>query len=157
MASSAAAMFVLSLLGTDSPAWHVILGMMLSGFGMAAFSSPNTSVIMSSQSPSKYGIVSAFVNLTRTSANVTGLALAVTLVTITMASYGYEPSLSAVTGGSGEGVREAFVVGMSRAFQLSGVLMLIALALTVLRADRAREIEPSPQVKSARAAGEGTD
>ena len=148
MASSASAMFVLALLGTDSPAWHIILGMMLSGLGMAAFSSPNTCVIMSSQSPSKYGIVSAFVNLTRTSANVSGLALAVTLVTITMASYGYEPSLSAVTEGGGEGVREAFVVGMSRAFQLSGAMMMIALALTVLRADRAKTLEPSPQVES---------
>ncbi len=157
MASSASAMFVLALLGADSPAWHVILGMMLSGLGMAAFSSPNTSVIMSSQSPSKYGIVSAFVNLTRTSANVSGLALAVTLVTITMASYGYEPSLSAVTGGSGEGVREAFVVGMSRAFRLSGALMLIALALTVLRADRAKTLEQSPQLGRAQATGEGSD
>ena len=157
MVSSASAMFVLSALGTASPAWHVILGMLLAGFGMAAFSSPNTSVIMSSQSPSKYGIVSAFVNLTRTSANVCGMALAVTLVTITMASYGYEPSLSVVADGSGAGVREAFVVGMSRAFQASGVLMLLALALTVLRADRARTLEPSPQLERAPAAGDGGD
>ena len=112
---------------------------------------------MSSQSPSKYGIVSAFVNLTRTSANVSGMALAVTLVTITMASYGYEPNLSAVAEGSGEGVRQAFVMGMSRAFLVSGVLMLFALALTVLRADRATTLEPSPQLERAPAAGEGTD
>ena len=157
MVSSAASMFVLSALSTASPAWHVILGMVLSGFGMAAFSSPNTSVIMSSQSPSKYGIVSAFVNLTRTSANVSGMALAVTLVTITMASYGYEPNLSAVAEGGGEGVRQAFVMGMSRAFLVSGVLMLFALALTVLRADRARTLEPPTQVGRAPAAGEGTD
>ena len=157
MVSSAASMFVLSALSTGSPAWHVILGMVLSGFGMAAFSSPNTSVIMSSQSPSKYGIVSAFVNLTRTSANVSGMALAVTLVTITMASYGYEPNLSAVAEGRGEGVRQAFVMGMSRAFLVSGVLMLLALALTVLRADRAKTLEPSPQLEQAPAAGEGTD
>ena len=158
MVSSAASMFVLSALSTAiTQRGTLSSGCLLSGFGMAAFSSPNTSVIMSSQSPSKYGIVSAFVNLTRTSANVAGMALAVTLVTITMASYGYEPNLSAVAEGSGEGVRQAFVMGMSRAFLVSGALMLFALALTVLRADRAKTLQPSAHVERAPAADEGGD
>ncbi len=137
MASSSAAMFILSTLDTSSPPWHVILGMVLSGMGMAAFSSPNTSVIMSTLPRSKYGIVSAFVNLTRTSANVSGMALAVTLVTITMAAHGYEPSLSEVTQSGGDGVQLAFVAGMGRAFVVSGALMVCALILTLLR------VEPS--------------
>ena len=37
MVSSAASMFVLSALSTGSPAWHVILGMILSGFGHGGF------------------------------------------------------------------------------------------------------------------------
>jgi hypothetical protein len=46
---------------------------------------------------------------------------------------------------------------MSRAFRLSGALMLIALALTILRADRARTLEPPAQVGRVPAAGEGGD
>ena len=134
--SSAAAMFILSTLGTDSPAWHIVLGMALSGVGMSTFNSPNTSAIMGSLPREKYGVVSGFVNLTRTSANVSGIALATTLVTITMASQGYAPTLSAVgaVGGEvGEGVRQAFISGLSLALRVSGGLMLVALVLTVLR------------------------
>ena len=105
MVFSAAGMFNLSLLGTEAPAWQIILGVFLSGLGMATFSSPNTSAIMGSLTPDKYGIVSGFVNLARTSANVTGIALSTTFVTITMASYGFEPSLSVLTEGGGESVR----------------------------------------------------
>ncbi len=137
MVFSAAGMFTLSLLGTDSSAWQVVLGIFLSGLGMATFSSPNTSAIMGSLPPSKYGIVSGFVNLARTSANVSGIAISTTLVTITMASYGYEPSLSVIADGGGEGVRLAFVTGLSLALKVSCGLMLMALALTLFRTESA--------------------
>ena len=135
MASSATAMFVLSSLDINSPAWHVIIGMVLSGIGMGSFSSPNTSAIMGSLPREKYGVVSGFVNLTRTSANVSGVALSTTLVTITMASYGFEPNLSALAEGGGAEIRTAFVMGLSRALKVSGVLMVLALALTLVRGD----------------------
>ena len=86
---------------------------------MATFSSPNTSAIMGSMTPEKYGIVSGFVNLARTSANVTGIAISTTFVTITMASYGFEPNLSVLTEGGGEGVRTAFVAGLNLALKIS--------------------------------------
>ena len=135
MMSSAAAMFVLSSLDTSSPAWHVIVGMILSGVGMGTFSSPNTSAIMGSLPRDKYGVVSGFVNLTRTSANVSGVALSTTLVTITMASYGFEPNLSALAEGGGAEIRSAFVVGFSRALKVSGTLMILALVLTLIRGE----------------------
>ena len=135
MMSSAAAMFVLSSLDTSSPAWHVIVGMILSGVGMGTFSSPNTSAIMGSLPRDKYGVVSGFVNLTRTSANVSGVALSTTLVTITMASYGFEPNLSVLAEGGGAEIRSAFVVGFSRALKLSGALMILALVLTLIRGE----------------------
>lgn len=139
---SAAGMFNLSLLSIESPAWQIILGIFLSGLGMATFSSPNTSAIMGSLTPDKYGIVSGFVNLARTSANVTGVAISTTFVTITMASYGYEPTLSVLTDGGGEGVRTAFVAGLSLALKISFGLMLLALALTLFRTEAP---QPSPE------------
>ncbi len=133
MVSSTAAMFVLAALDTSSPAWHVIIGMVLSGVGMGTFSSPNTSAIMGSLPRDKYGVVSGFVNLTRTSANVSGVAISTTIVTLTMASFGFEPNLSVLSDGGGAEVRSAFVIGLSRALLVSGCLMLIALVLSIIR------------------------
>ena len=134
MASSTAAMFLLASLGAGPPVWLIILGMILSGVGMGTFSSPNTSAIMGALPREKYGVVSGFVNLTRTSANVSGVAISTTIVTITMASFGFEPTLSALAdGGGGADVRGAFVTGMSRALMVSGGLMLSALVLTLVR------------------------
>ena len=154
MVSSAAAMFTLSTVSIHSPAWHIVIGMVLSGIGMGAFSSPNTSAIMGSLPRDKYGVVSAFVNLTRTSANVSGVALATTLVTITMASQGFEPNLSAVSGAGGDGVRMAFVDGLSTALRVSGALMVFGLVLTVVRPDPRVVTPPAPAQASRAAAGD---
>ena len=145
---SAAGMFNMSLLSIESPAWQIILGIFLSGLGMATFSSPNTSAIMGSLTPEKYGIVSGFVNLARTSANVTGIAISTTFVTITMASYGFEPNLSILTEGGGAGVRIAFVEGLSLALKVSCGLILLALALTLFRTG-ATGVQPAEPVGTA--------
>ena len=50
------------------------------------------------------------------SANVISLAIATTIVTVTMGSLGYEPSLEAVRNDAVAGVRGAFTVGMRYAF-----------------------------------------
>ena len=159
MVLSTSAMYVFSRLSIDSPPIHVIAGMMLSGLGMGAFSSPNTSAIMSSLGRARYGIVSAFLNLTRTSANVSGIVLATTIVTMTMASLGYEPNLSAVSEGGGEGIRAAFVTGLNRAFIGSVCLTALALTLSLLRGEAVEA--PSPlvegQVRSDSTAPSGDD
>ena len=154
MVSSAAAMFTLSTVGVHSPPWHTVVGMILSGVGMGTFSSPNTSAIMGSLPRNRYGVVSGFVNLARTSANVSGIALATTLVTITMASQGFEPNLSAISDGSGEGVRLAFVEGLSTALRVSGVLMVLALVLTVVRPDPRASVQSAPVQPSRAAVGD---
>lgn len=156
MVFSSAGMFTLSLLGIDSPAWQVVLGIFLSGLGMATFSSPNTSAIMGSLTPDKYGIVSGFVNLARTSANVTGVAISTTFVTITMASYGFEPSLSAITNGGGDDIRAAFVAGLSLALKVSCGLMLFALALTLFRTE-SKDASPQPVAPAQRTSPSGGD
>jgi EmrB/QacA subfamily drug resistance transporter len=138
MAMSAAAMLVFSRLDPDSPDSHVVIGMVLSGSGMGAFSSPNTSAIMSSIGRESYGIASAFLNLTRTAANVTGVALATAIVSVTMASMGVEPNLGVVGDEGGARVREAFVEGLRRAFLVAAVFMVAALALSVVRGESDR-------------------
>ena len=154
MAFSASSMLVFSQLSLDSPPYQIIIGMMLSGIGMGTFSSANTSAILSSLPKEKYGVVSAFINLTRTSANVTGLALATTIVTVTMASLGFEPSLSAITEGEGEGVKEAFVSGLNKAFLVSAGLMFAAMFMSFVRPNRVTSIaavseQPDKESRSA--------
>ena len=144
MGLSTVAMFIFAMLTVDSPAIHVVLGMVLSGAGMGAFSATNSSAIMGSLRGQRIGIVSAFIGLTRTSANVTGIALATTMVSITMASLGYEPSLAEVGEAGGEGLKAAFVSGMSRAFLVSASLSLLALVLTGLRGEVQPAHRPAP-------------
>ena len=145
MALSSAGMFLFSRLSVDSAPIDVVSGMILSGSGFGMFSASNTSAIMSSLSKDRYGIVSAFLNLTRTSANLTGVAVAVTIVTLTMASLGHEPSLAAVTEAGGDEVRGAFVSGMSRAFFVAGCLMVLAMVLSALRGEAAPVDAPTPE------------
>ena len=141
MAFSASAMFTFSQLTPDSPTIHIVIGMLLGGLGMGTFSSANSSAIMGSQSREKYGIVAAFQNLIRNSANVTGVALATTIVSFTMADHGYEPSLAAVADSENIGVRIAFVEGLNRAFLISGGLMVLGLVLSSLHGYVRKEIE----------------
>ena len=135
MALSTSAMFVFSRLTVNSPAIHIIIGMILSGMGMGTFSSANTSAVMSSMGKREYGIASAFMNLTRTAANVTGIATATTIVTITMGSLGYLPSLAVVSEAAGQGAKVAFVTGLSNSFLISGVLMVSALVVSWFRSE----------------------
>ena len=135
MALSCSAMLVFSRLGVDSPPFHVMAGMCLAGAGMGTFSSTNTSAITIGLGRERYGIVSAFINVTRTASNVTGIAIATTIVAFTMASMGYEPSLAAVTEGGGQGLREAFVAGLHRVYLVAAGLAATAMVLSVVRGE----------------------
>ena len=135
MALSAVAMFIFAGLTVDSSWVHVATGMALSGSGMGVFSSSNTTAVLASMGSEKYGIVSAFLNLTRTSANVIGVVLATTLVTVTMASLGHEPTLAAVSNSEGDGVKDAFVSGLHRAFLTGAGLVLVAMVISAVRGE----------------------
>ena len=154
MTISATAMFLFSQLDLDSPAYLVAIGMALSGVGMGTFSSPNTSAIMGAADRRKYGIVSAFLNTTRTTANVAGVAVATTIVTFAMASYGYEPSLSAITQDAGEGVYRAFIVGINWSFMVSAGLACVAIIISFFRTEAPPAREPAP-AQPAAASGDG--
>lgn len=133
MGISTCAFIVFSRMTIDTSPAHVLLGLSMQGIGMGLFSSPNTSSIMSSVSKDDYGIASAFLNTTRTSANLSGVAIATTIVTVTMGLMGFEPSLSAVSAGGGDGVRIAFVTGLSRAFMLAGAFVFLSSAISAVR------------------------
>ena len=115
LASSAIGLLILSRVTEYSSLWMVVPALMLMNTGMGIFYSPNSSSVMSTVGQVKYGVVSGFLNLVRNAANVTSIAFATIIVTTTMASQGFEPSLEAVRE-EVEGVAPAFTLGLRYAF-----------------------------------------
>ena len=97
------------------------------------FSSPNTSAIMTAIDSRKFSVASAFLNLVRTSAGLSGIAIFTAIVVFTMASQGFEPDLSGVSESGGNDVRLAFIAGMSRAFVVGAAVMVAAMVVSLLR------------------------
>ena len=116
----------------------VAVAMALQGLGMGVFYTPNTASVLSVVERSKFGVATAFLNMTRNTANVAGIGLATTIVTVAMASKGFEPSLDAVAAGVG-GVEVAFTQGLRIAFLLLGAFIGVSIVLTALKRTARRE------------------
>ena len=126
-------MVIFSQLTPESNPSIIIIGMCFNGTGMGTFSSPNTSAVMGTIPLEDRSITSAFLQLTRTSANLIGVALATTIVTLTMTSNGYAADLSSVSEVGSSNILLSFNEGFSRAFMVSFSLIILGLCLTSLR------------------------
>ncbi len=124
---------IFSRLTAHTPLPLVMGALMLQAMGMGTFFSPNASSLLSMVERSRYGIATALLNMVRNAANVTGVGLATTIVTVIMASEGFEASLDAVRAGGGEGVKEAFTQGLRFAYLIMSGFVGLALLLTVFR------------------------
>ena len=132
---SAAAAFLFSInLSGSSSVLFIVLMMMLQSCGMALFNSPNNSSVLGAVDRTQYGVVSSLTQLVRNSANVTSIAIATTIVVVTMGSYGMEPSLDAVS----PSVADAFVAGLKWAFLVMGVMLAVGIGLVIIRGERKR-------------------
>ena len=130
---SATAWFIMAITLTESSSVLLIVMMlMLQSTGTALFNSPNNSSILSAVDRSQYGVVSALTQLVRNSANVTSIAIATTVVVVTMGARGVEPSLDAVS----PAVAGAFVAGLKWTFWMMGGLLLVGITIAVLRGER---------------------
>ena len=162
MVFSTVGLAILSRVTDTSPLWEVIPGLILVNCGMGMFYSPNSSSVLSAVGRESYGVVSGFLNLVRNSANVISLAIATTIVTVTIGSLGFEPSLEAVRTASVEGVRGAFTVGMRYAFYVLIALVIASMTMSILQgssrpaASAAREPEgqSAPQPGESAAPGD---
>ena len=126
---SGLSLVLLSMVDQSTSIGFIVLALVLQGLGMGSFYSPNASAVLSTVDRSKYGIATAFLNMVRNTANVVGIAVATTIVTATMASSGFEPSLDAVSAaGAAEGVAHAFTRGLQVAYlSLAGFIGLAIL------------------------------
>ena len=141
MSCSAVAWFILATtLTSNSSVVLVVTMLMLQNAGTGLFNTPNNSSILSAVERSSYGVVSALTQLVRNSANVTSVALATTVVVVTMGSLGVEPSLDAVS----PQVADAFVSGVHWVFLLMGVVLVLGALVCLARGDQPRLMVEAP-------------
>ena len=138
--SAAGAFLLAANLTESSSVLFIVLMMMLQACGMALFNSPNNSSVLGAVDRSQYGVVSSLTQLVRNSANVTSIAIATTIVVVTMASYGVEPSLDAVS----PSVADAFVAGLKWAFLVMGIMLVVGVGLVAIRGERRRPARSAP-------------
>ena len=134
---------ILSRLTPESSLMQVLSGLIMQSCGMGLFFSPNASSVLSTVPRESYGVISAFLNLVRNAGNVISIAVATAIVTATMGSMGYEPSLSAVEVGGAAGVGHAFTSGLRITYIAMSVLMLVAIGISVLRRRPRAETAPA--------------
>ncbi len=137
LALSAGGLLLLSRVTENSTLALIIPALLLQGSGMGMFHSTNHASILGSVERARYGIAAAFVNLNRNTASTTGLAVGTAIVTATMASQGYAPSLDAVTGSGAAGVAHAFTLGFRTVLIASAALMIVAMAAVSFKGKRA--------------------
>ena len=80
----------------------------------------------------------------RNAGNVTSVAVATAIVTATMATMGFEPSLDAVRGGGGAGVSNAFTLGLRYTYITMAGVLLTAMVVSAFRFEKVKELEPVP-------------
>ena len=141
-AVSALAMFMFSRLTLESSIIYVVIGMALLGAGAGSFTTTNTSGIMSSQDRSRYGIVSAFLGVIRTSADLTGVAVATAVVAFTMVSLGQDPTIGSVSEPARYASKTAFVAGMNKAFLVAGSCLVLASLVSFARGMATPKLSP---------------
>ena len=133
---SAAGLFTLAALTATSHVGVVLVGILLQSTGSGLFTSPNSASIFSAADVSRHGVVAAFVNLSRNAGNVTGIAIAASIVTAVMASRGFEPNIDAVLGAeSGSMLLGSFMTGLKVAFLAMGALQVIGALASVFKRD----------------------
>ena len=133
LVASVVGVLLLSALTPHSSLGLVIAGMVIQSFGLGMFYAPNNSSILSAVEPSKYGVISGFLNLVRNAGNLTRVAVATALVTATMGSMGYLPSLAAVTAEGDPGVLDAFTSGLRSAYLVLAAVLVVGLAASAFK------------------------
>ena len=125
-----AGILTLSTLKADSHVAIAIAGMIMQSVGIGAFNPPNNSAILSAVANEEHAVISGFLNLVRNSASVISVAIATAIVTMTMGSMGYPPSLAAVSAEGSAGLLDAFVAGLRYAYWLMAAMLIVGVAFT---------------------------
>ena len=128
-----ASFLTMSRMGEVAEVWVVVAALTMLGLGMGLFYSPNASAVLSTVDSRRYGVATAFLNMVRNTANVTGVALSTSIVTAAMSAKGFEPSLDAVSSVGGGAVQAAFTGGLQTVYAGMSGAVVVALVLSLVQ------------------------
>ena len=150
---SATGLVILSTLQPNTPFWIAMAGMIMQSTGIGLFNAPNNSSILSAVEPSKFGVISGFLNLVRNSGNLCSIAIATAIVTATMGSLGYEPSLAGVTSEGSEGLLAAFTSGLRVAYSIMAAVVLVGVVASAFKGRTYESLPDTPDAPPVPARG----
>jgi MFS family permease len=117
MAICALSMLSFVLVGQDSPLIHVIVNLMVVGFGFGVFSSPNTNAIMSCVSNRDFGVANSILGTMRGVGQVSSMAIITIVMHFTI---------------GGALIEEAGAVGIMETFRVTLIVFAAICAVGVL-------------------------
>jgi len=143
----AASLFLFSQLTVDSTLFQIGVIETLSGVGLALFWPANTSAIMSSTPPAKYGVGSGTMNTFRNTGGILSFALSLTAATsVIPANVVYQLFIGNLSGKLPAALANSYLSGQSFAFEISAVLLVVALAFIALTKLGERHITSAEQL-----------
>ena len=118
---------MMSLMNAQTSVSYVLLSILAFSCGSGLFMSPNTAGIFGAARGNNHGVVSALVNLSRNSANVSGIAIATAIVATTMIAGGFSSDVDAVMEAqSGSSLLNLFISGTKTVYILMGTLQIVS-------------------------------
>ncbi len=135
----AGGLMILAMTPSDLPLWHIVIGLAVSGLGMAAFSSPNTSAVMGAVERDRLGVAAAVLAMTRTLGQTLSLAILGTLAAAPLGAAG-----AGVLFGATEGVghASAYLDGYRMAMGVGAAIAVVGACLSLSRGPVV--VPPSP-------------
>ncbi|MDO8532915.1 MAG: MFS transporter [Dehalococcoidia bacterium] len=135
------ALLWLSFIPRDASYVQVLVALAMVGAGIGLFQSPNNSSVLSTVPRASYGTTAAFLNLTRNTGQVTGIAVAGTIVTIVMG--GAMESLASGAPASASQV-QPFLDGMHAAYLAGAAFAFAGCLASLVRGPRLAPVEDAP-------------
>ncbi len=155
LAVQACVLIFLSQLTTSTPLLAIGIAEAVYGVGGGLFWPANTSTIMSSAPPRKYGVASGVMNTFRNTGMVMSFALSLIAATsVIPASYVYQLFIGNLTGGLPAGLANAYLTGQSFAFEISLALLAVATVISLVRGKLPVHV-PAPSEPSAASSADG--
>lgn len=131
--------FAFSTLDGDSQLWFIAGIVLINGIAMGVWGAPNASATMGAVDRSRYGVVSAVINLTRNLGNVTGQAIVTAIIAGIMIANGFDIPLGELDENPGAG--DAYLQGWTWAYYLATAIVALALISSFFTTDKRKQTD----------------
>lgn len=122
MGLTALGLLMLVFLGQETPLWYIISALLVLGFGVGLFSSPNTNAIMSAVEKRYYGVASGMVSTMRTLGQLLSMGIAMMIFAIIIGRVEITPEYYPL-----------FIDSLHYAFVLFTILCVIGIFASLVR------------------------